>query len=259
MSTVDERRVAVITGASSGIGAEVARALAARGWLCILLARREERLRALADEMGAEYELCDVGDRAEVEAVAARVLERHPRLHLLVNNAGVPARSTFLNGDPDAPERVIRTNYLGSVYCLRAFLPGLEAAAPSDVVNIVSVAGVVALAASGPYAASKHAQLAFSRATAAELLGRRIRVHTVKPGFVETEGFPQSRLPRPMQRIVLTPERVAAHVLESLDRGKGETTIPWFYAPLGVLQALMPNVMTRILARFARRSTIRSR
>jgi NAD(P)-dependent dehydrogenase (short-subunit alcohol dehydrogenase family) len=187
------------------------------------------------------------------------VLERHPRLRLLVNNAGIPARATFLDGDPDAAERTIRTNYLGSVYCLRAFLPGLEAAAPSDVVNIVSVAGVVALPASGPYAASKHAQLGFSRATAAELLGRRIRVHTVKPGFVETEGFPQSWLPRPMQRVVIGPERVAAHVLESLDRGKGETTVPRFYAPLGVLQALMPNVMTRVLGRSAGRSTIRSR
>src|SRR6266568_4623248 len=187
------QRIAVLTGASSGIGAELSRLLARRGWHCVLLARREDRLRALAEEIGGEYELCDVADRAAVDQTAARILERHSSIHLLVNNAGIPARSTFLEGDP---ETVMRTNYLGGVWCLRAFLPGLEAAAPSDVVNIVSVSGVVAFPPSGPYSASKHAQLAFSRATAPLLRRRGIRVHTVKPGFVETEGFTQkSRLP----------------------------------------------------------------
>jgi NAD(P)-dependent dehydrogenase (short-subunit alcohol dehydrogenase family) len=254
-----EQRVAVVTGASSGIGAEIARLLAQRNWRCVLLARREDRLKALAEETGGEYEVCDVADREAVEAVAARVLERHPRIHLLVNNARIPGRATFVEGEPEAIERVIRTNYLGSVWCLRAFLPGLEAAAPSDVVNIVSVAGMVALPASGPYAASKHAQLAFSRSTAAELHSRRIRVHTVKPGFAETEGFTQGRLPGPIRRIVIGPGDVARHVLQSLDKGKGETTVPWFYAPLGVLQALMPNVFARVLAGSGRRSTIKRR
>ena len=199
------RRVAVITGASSGIGAEIARLLARRDWHCVLVARREERLRPLAEEIGGEYELCDVTDRDALASVAAR----HPRVDLLVNNAGVPARASFLEGDAGAIEQAMRTNYFGAIWCLRAFLPALEAAAPSDVVNIVSVAGELALPASGPYAASKHAQLAFSRSVAAQLRGRRITVHTVKPGFVETEGFPQSWLPRPLQRLVIGPQRVA--------------------------------------------------
>jgi short-subunit dehydrogenase len=240
------QRVAVITGASSGIGSEIARALAKREWHCVLLARREDRLRTLADEIGAEYEVCDVTDRAAVDAVAAR----HPRIDLLVNNAGVPARASFLEGDV---ETALRTNYLGGIWCLRAFLPALEATAPSDVVNIVSVAGTVALPASGPYAASKHAQLAFSRAMAAELRGRGIRVHTVKPGFVETEGFPQSWLPRPARRLVVGPERIAAHVVDSLEHGRGETTVPRYYALAAVLQAVAPNLVARVLANRIRR------
>jgi hypothetical protein len=240
------QRLAIVTGASSGIGAEIARQLAGRGWLCVLLARREDRLQALAQEIGGEYEVCDVTDRDAVDRTAARILERHPQVQLLVNNAGIPARSTFLEGDP---ETVMRTNYLGGIWCLRALLPGLEAAAPSDVVNIVSVAGVVAFPPSGPYSASKHAQLAFSRATAAQLRGRGIRVHTVKPGFVETEGFPQSWLPRPMRRFVVTPEKIAEHVLASIEHGRGETTVPRYYAVGGILQALAPNLLARALGR----------
>jgi short-subunit dehydrogenase len=246
-------RVAVITGASSGIGAELARALARAGRHCVLVARREERLRAIADEIGGEFELCDVSDRAAVDDVAARILARHPQVGLLVNNAGFTRREDFLTGDPQGIEDVIRTNYLGSVWCLRAFLPGLEAAAPSDVVNIVSVAGTVAVPQSGAYAASKFAQLAFSRATAAQLRTRNIRVHTVKPGYVETEGFPQTWLPAPMRRLVIEPGRVVDHVLSSLEHGRGETSVPRYYGVAGVLQVLFPNLLARMLGRSARR------
>jgi NAD(P)-dependent dehydrogenase (short-subunit alcohol dehydrogenase family) len=233
-------RVAIVTGASSGIGAELARRLARRGWRCVLLARREERLRGLAEETGAEYELCDVGDRDAVERAAAAVLARHPRLGLLVNNAGIPARTSFLGSDAGPVEKVLRTNYLGSVWCTRAFLPGLEP--PADVVNVVSVAGEVAR---GPYSASKHAQLAFSRSLAVELRPRGIRVHTVKPGFVETEGFPQRGLPPPLRRLVVGPDRVAEHVLASLEHGWGETTVPRFYRAAAILQAVAPNLFAR--------------
>jgi NAD(P)-dependent dehydrogenase (short-subunit alcohol dehydrogenase family) len=252
----EQQRVAVVTGASSGFGAEIARGLAARGMRCVLLARREERLRELAEEIGGEAEPCDVADRGAVDAVAARVLERHPHVHVLVNNAGVPGRTTFVDGDPELIENVLRVNYLGSVWCLRAFLPGLRAAAPADVVNVVSVAGLVALPPVGPYSASKHAQLAFSRSVAAQLRREGIRVHTVKPGFAETEGFPQAWLPRFAQPLVLDAPAVAAHVLRSLERGRGETTVPWWYGPAGVLQALLPNVFARVLAGSARNPRI---
>src|SRR5439155_7791659 len=139
------------------------------GWHVVGLSRSAA---AEADE----HEACDVGDRSAVEAAAARVLERHPRIDLLVNNAGIGARGGFLGADPETIEAVVRTNYLGSVWTLRAFLPGLGPG--SHVVNVVSVAGTVAI---GPYSASKHAQLAFSRTIAVELAPRRISVHTVNP------------------------------------------------------------------------------
>ncbi len=237
-------RVAVVTGASSGIGAALVRKLAGEGYACVLLARREELLRELAAEVGGEAEVCDVSDRETVERVAAAVLERHPRIALLVNNAGVPARTTFL-GDPDRIEEVLRVNYLGSVWCLRAFLPGLEAARPSDVVNVVSVAGVVAAPSGGPYAASKHAQLAFSRSVQPLLRGRGVRVHTVLPGPVETEGFPQrGRMGnRLLERTVAEPEQVANRIVSMVGRGRVESFIPRWYRMLQVTQALAPGLI----------------
>ena len=215
----------------------------------MLLARREERLRALAEELGGEYEVCDVARREDVERAAAAIVARHPQVHLLVNNAGIPGRKSFATIDLDVLEDVLRTNYLGGVWCLRAFLPALEAARRADVVNIVSVAGTVAYAPSGPYSASKHAQLAFSRATAAELRGRGIHVHTVNPGFVETEGFPQSGLRSALlRRLVVGPEHVAEHVVKSIERDRGETFVPGWYRVAALAQTVAP----RLVARFTR-------
>jgi short-subunit dehydrogenase len=256
------RPVAVVTGGSSGIGLAIARELARRGFVLVLLARREDRLRAAADELGAEYEVCDVADRKQVESAAAAVLGRHPAIRVLVNSAGIPGRRSFLRLDPEWIETVIRTNYLGSVWCLRAFLPGLEAAGRANVVNIVSVAGTVAFPPSGPYSASKHAQLAFSRAAAAELRPRGIRVHTVCPGFVETQGFPQRTVLRSpiMRRTVITPEDVADHVLRSLERGRGESFVPGWYRAFPLVQALAPGLVGRVAARagYRRRDSART-
>jgi len=257
---MSERRVAVVTGASSGIGEATARELARRGWLCVLLARRGDRLERLAAEIDGEWEVCNVRDRGQVDAVAARILERHPRVTLLVNNAGVPGRGTFVSTEPETVERVLETNYLGGVWCSRAFLPGLRAAASSDVsahvVNVISVAGTIAFAPAGPYAAAKHAQLAFSRSLAATLHSEGIRVHTVLPGFVETEGFtPRSNLRSGiMRRLVIDSDDVARAIVKAVERGRREITIPWFpYRPVSIFQALFPGILARLVGSYGYR------
>lgn len=241
--------LAVVTGASSGIGAALARRLARDGWSLVLLARREDRLRDLAEELEAEHEVCDVSNRDDVDRVAASVLERHRQVNLLVNNAGVPGRRDFLNAETETIERVIATNYLGSVWCLRAFLPGLEAATPeAHVANIVSVAGTVAFPPSGPYSASKHAQLAFSRATTRQLRTRGIHVLTVMPGFIETEGFPQKTALRSrfFRRQVKTPEALVERIIKAIESRRTELTYPAFYRVFGILQAVAPSLLSRV-------------
>jgi len=249
---VPGEKIAVVTGASSGIGEATARLLAEKGWRCVLVARREDRLRAVADEIGAEVEACDVGDRDAVEAMAARILGRHPQIHLLVNNAGMPARGTFLVVDPETIRRVTDVNYLGGVWCTRALLTGLRGAAAAGdgahVVNLVSVAGTTAFAPAGAYAAAKHAQLAFSRSLAAALRGSGIAVHAVLPGFVETEGFPQKGVLRSrlLGRFVIQPPRVAEAVVRAVERGKREVTVPWFpYRIISIAQVLAPGLIAR--------------
>jgi short-subunit dehydrogenase len=244
-------RVAVVTGGSSGIGAALARRLAGRGFRCVLVARGRERLERLAAEVDGEAEICDVADREAVEALARRVAARHAAVHLLVNNAGIPGRASFLELEPQRIEDVTRVNYLGSVWCLRAFVPLLQAGAPSRVVNVVSVAGTVSAGGSGPYTAAKHAQLAFSRSVAVELAPRGIRVHTVNPGLTHTEGFPQRGFleHRLWRHAVLTPERVADAILEALAAGRPEITVPGYYRAASLLQSLAPTALARLASR----------
>jgi NAD(P)-dependent dehydrogenase (short-subunit alcohol dehydrogenase family) len=192
-----------------------------------------------------EHEECDVSDREAVNRVGARVLGRHPRLDLLVNNAGLAARSNYLDGDAERIERVLRVNYLGSVWTTLAFLPGLGAG--SHVVNVVSVAGTVAV---GPYSASKHAQLAFSRSVAVELAARGVSVHTVNPGFVETPGFPQGgRFGRFSKRLVVEPSFVVQRLLAAVEHDRREIFVPRWYRAAAIVQALAPGLVARLRSR----------
>jgi NAD(P)-dependent dehydrogenase (short-subunit alcohol dehydrogenase family) len=234
-------RVAVVTGASSGIGAELVRQLRARGWHTVGVSRRPSD----ADE----HEECDVADRAAVEATAARVLDRHPRLDLLVSNAGLGAGSgRFADVEPERLERALGVNFLGSVWVARAFLPGLGPG--SHLVNVVSVAGLIA---DGPYSATKHAQLALSRSLAVELAPRGISVLTVNPGFVETPGFPQRERFGPLlsRAIVVDPPFVAGRILAAVDKDRREIVVPRWYRPPALLQALVPGLFARLRGRLS--------
>ena len=168
------------------------------------------------------------------------MLGRHDRIDLLVNNAGFTARTDFVGGDPAQIEAMIRANYLGSVWVASAFLPGLGRG--SHIVNIVSIAGEVA---GGPYSASKHAQLAFSRSLSVELAPRGIAVHTVKPGLVETPGFPHRRRGRLAGRLAVDPSLVVERILGAVEHDRREITVPRWYRPFAVVQAVMPATITR--------------
>lgn len=244
-----EVKVAVVTGASSGIGEAIARRLTRDGWRCVLVARRAERLQQLSAELGCDFEVCDVGDREAVARAATAIMQRHPAVHLLVNNAGIPGRASFIASTPERIEEVTAVNYLGGVWMLRALLPVLERATHGAVVNVCSVAGTVAVPTSGPYSASKSAQIAFSRSVCAELKPMGIKVLTLMPGFVETEGFPQRGfLPGLANKLVVDADYIAAKTVKAVASGKRELITPGWYRLATIGQWLMPWLVHRIVS-----------
>lgn len=187
LSASTERPVAVVTGASSGIGAATARALAATGWHVVAGARRIDRLRALADELGPEAataEPLDVSDPASVEAFARNV----PRCRLVVNNAGgALGLEAVAEADEDHWRTMWETNVLGVMRVTRALLPALLASGNGHVVVIGSIAAFERYAGGAGYSAAKAGASAVADVLRIECNGQPIRVSEIDPGLVETE------------------------------------------------------------------------
>lgn len=189
-------KIAVVTGASSGIGAATARALAAAGFRLVLGARRLERVEEIAAPLGATAFPLDVADEASVAAFVANV----PAVHLLVNNAG-----GALGLDPVAEARdddwrtMWEVNVLGVMHMTRALLPTLMASGDGHVINVGSIAGFETYAGGAGYTGVKHALRALTRTLRLELLGKPVRVTEVAPGLVETE-FSQVRFRGDLER-----------------------------------------------------------
>jgi meso-butanediol dehydrogenase/(S,S)-butanediol dehydrogenase/diacetyl reductase len=176
-------RVALVTGASGGIGAAVARSLHDAGASVGLLSRRGEDL-GLERALGVA---CDVSDRAAVERATAEVVEGFSRLDIAVANAGVGSYGPFLELDPDELEAMIDVNLKGTLYLAAAALPHLIESGEGDFVSLASVAGVRAFLGEAVYNASKFGQVGFTRALDLELREQGVRATSIAPGGVNTE------------------------------------------------------------------------
>ncbi|WP_048770370.1 SDR family oxidoreductase [Cellulomonas flavigena] len=188
----NSRRV-VVTGASTGIGQATARLLATRGWRVVAVARRRERLEALATEIGCEYWAADLTDEAQVEELAAHVLDRG-HVDALVNNAGgAIGVDPVAEADPTAWGAMFERNVLTALQCTRAFLPTMRARG-GDVVFLTSTAAHDTYPGGGGYVAAKHAERVIANTLRRELVGEPVRVIEIAPGMVRTEEFSLNRL-----------------------------------------------------------------
>lgn len=187
-------KVAVVTGASQGIGATIARVLHDAGMAVALLARSEDKLAALAGELGdrAVAVRCDVGDPESVRAAFATVGERFGRVDALVNNAGAIGMSLLADADDDHVTSIVAANLLGPIWCSRAAIPLLDAAGGGDIVNISSRAVELARPYLSVYAATKGGLETFTRTLAAELRPQGIRVSSIRVGPTASEPRPAS-------------------------------------------------------------------
>ncbi|MCI1748835.1 MAG: SDR family oxidoreductase [Acidipropionibacterium sp.] len=181
---------AVVTGASSGIGAAAARALAADGWTVICAARRADRIEALADEIGGRAVVCDVTSE---ESVAGLAEAAGPELDLLVNNAGgAIGQEPVEQADLGAWETMYRTNVLGTARVTQALLPALEAAR-GTIVFVTSTAADAAYEGGAGYNAAKSGERMIAEAMRLELFDRDVRICEICPGMVRTEEFSLNR------------------------------------------------------------------
>jgi uncharacterized protein len=240
--------VAVVTGASSGIGEATARRLARDGAQLVLVARREDRLRAPADELGgATVVAIDLTDDDAPKRVADAVESEHGRLDLLVNNAGSAWRGTFADTGWEHIERHMKLNFEATVRLTHALLPLLRRSAPSSIVNVASVAGRISRARSIAYSASKFALIGWSDGLYGEERAYGVHVGMVLPGFVATEGFPQRELmeKRLTRRVVSTPEKVADAIVQVGPGGRAERYVPRPYWMIAALRSLAPALIRR--------------
>jgi NADP-dependent 3-hydroxy acid dehydrogenase YdfG len=185
-------KVALVTGASSGIGEATAVALAEAGAAVAIGARRKDRLDALAGRLRADGAAVlqldlDVTDEQACADAVRRTREELGGLDVLVNNAGVMLLGTIVGADPEDWRRMLSTNVLGVMYMTHAAIEGMVEQGSGDIVNVSSVAGRVARKGAGVYNASKWAVNAFSESLRQEVTGRGVRVSLVEPGAVATE------------------------------------------------------------------------
>jgi len=182
--------VAVVTGASSGIGAATARRLAKEGYHMVLAARRLERLRSLASDIGGTPIRCDVTVAADVASLAAEVAALGRPVHVLVNNAGGALGLDLVESSPvEDWQRMYESNVIGSLRVTQALLPALESSERGTIVLLTSTAGHATYPGGGGYVAAKSAETRLAETLRLELNGRPVRVVEVAPGLVETDEF----------------------------------------------------------------------
>jgi uncharacterized protein len=245
--------VSLVTGASSGIGEATAKRLAREpGAELVLVARREERLRALAESLPckATWLSVDLTDASAPEHVRAHLEQNHDRLDLLVNNAGASWRGSFAETGHANVARHMELNFDAVVRLTEALLPPLRSSAPSAIVNVASTAGRVARPGTGAYSAGKFALIGWTDALYAEERPHGVHVGMVLPGFVATEGFPATELrQKALTRwIVSKPEKVAEAIVEAGPGGKAERYVPRPYALAAVLRIVAPGLVRRVLS-----------
>jgi 3-oxoacyl-[acyl-carrier protein] reductase len=185
-------RVAIVTGASQGIGSGLAARLARDGWSLALLARRAELLASVGaslerDGLRVQCYACDVADASAVERTVERVRSDFDRVDALVNNAGITRDALLVRMKAEQWREVLAVNLDGAYHCIRAVAPLMMRARSGRIVNITSVVGQTGNAGQANYAASKAGLIGLTLATALELAGRGVTVNAVAPGFIETD------------------------------------------------------------------------
>jgi len=231
----------IITGASSGIGAALARRYATPGVVLGLIARRKDRLEQLAGTLPVSCEIypVDVRDAAGLSDAARHFTERHGEPDVVIANAGVSMGTlTDIAADSAAFQDVLDINVIGMVNSFQPFLAGMRAAGRGTLAGIASVAGYRGLPGAGAYSASKAAVISYLEALRVELRASGIRVVTISPGFIDTPMTEKNPYPMPFR---MDADKAAAVIATLIARGNSYAVIPWQMAVVARVLRAMPN------------------
>ena len=255
-------KVAVVTGASMGIGEAIARVFADHGARIVLLSRDAARAELARERLGhLERTLamsCDVRHREEIYRVVSLTVHHFGRIDIWVNNAGHGLIDSVSQMDMAACRDLFETNLFGTISAMQAVIPLMKQQGSGTIVNISSVAGHVPLAYSGAYSGSKFAMNAMGKAARIELRKHNINVLTVCPGYVRTDFSANAVRGRELKKVRpstvrgITVERVARATLKGYKQKRREVIVPWTMIPVVKLYQIFPGVVERAMLRLAK-------
>jgi short-subunit dehydrogenase len=257
MKDIFKDKVVIVTGASSGIGEAIAREFARNGSKVVLAARSEERLSEIVKEITAEnfissYVTTDVSNEADCRNLIATTVEKYGGVDILINNAGISMRASFVDAELKVLHRLMDVNFWGTVYCTKYALPYLIQRKGS-LVGVSSVAGFHGLPGRTGYSASKFAMHGFLETIRIENLKKGLHVMIIAPGFTSTEirkhaltadGKEQGESPRDEQKL-MTAEYVAKWVLKGIRKRKRNKLLTWDGRLTALFQRIMPELVDR--------------
>jgi len=253
--------VAIVTGASRGIGRAIVMALSRKGVRVVAAARSREGLAAVAADVqrqGSECSaaICDVGSWPDVSAVVQQALDRFGRIDIVINNAGFGSYAPFLDADLQEFHELMRVNYFGSVYTTRAALPTMLRQGSGHLVFVASVAGRIASPRHTGYGPTKFAVVGFAESITYEVRPHKIGVTIVNPGTVDTDFFDRDSFndfPEGPRKMMISAEKVARATIAAIRWNRPEIYVPRSLRYAHMLKVLAPSLFRAGSMRYARK------